>query len=116
MPTRTATPHARRFRPLLFLVAAVLVMLAIGSGITTGASDAPCKDAVAQAEATTASAATARPSPRAAASDDAGIPVGLDLELRVWKLRIEFPWLKSLPVRPGRSVVISLFEAPPATN
>jgi hypothetical protein len=117
MPTRTATSHARRFRPLLFLVAAVLVMLAIGSGITTGASDAPCKDAVAKAEATTASAATAaKSSPRAAATDDADVPVGLDLELRVWKLRIEFPWLKSLPVRPGRSVVISVFEAPPATN
>jgi hypothetical protein len=108
MPTRTATPHARRFRPLLFLVAAVLVMLAIGSGITTGASDAPCKDAVA------APAQAATPSP--APAKDADTPVGLDLELRVWKLRIEFPWLKSLPVRPGRSVVISLFEAPPATN
>jgi hypothetical protein len=126
MPTRTATPHARRFRPLLFLVAAVLVMLAIGSGITTGASDAPCKDAVAasdsQAPETVARGSLARnavapttPSP-AHADDDDDTPVGLDLELRVWKLRIEFPWLKSLPVRPGRSVVISLFEAPPATN
>jgi hypothetical protein len=110
MPTRTATPHARRFRPLLFLVAAVLVMLAIGSGITTGASDEPCKDAVA-----TPGAAKATASPTPAAADDT-TPVGLDLELRVWKLRIEFPWLKSLPVRPGRSVVISLFEAPPTTN
>ena len=43
-------------------------------------------------------------------------PDGLDLELRVWKLRIEFPWLKSLPVRPGRPIVISIFEAPAATN
>ena len=106
MPTRTATPHARRFRPLLFLVAAVLVMLAIGSGITTGASDAPCKEAVPP---------VAKASPAPAASD-ADTPVGLDLELRVWKLRIEFPWLKSLPVRPGRSVVISVFEAPATTN
>lgn len=110
MPTRTATPHARRFRPLLFLVAAVLVMLAIGSGITTGASDPPCKDVVTAK----AAAQAARPSPTAA-NDDA-TPAGIDLELRVWKLRIEFPWLKSLPVRPGRSIVISLFEAPPATN
>ena len=109
MPTRTATPHARRFRPLLFLVAVVLVMLAIGSGITTGASDPPCKDAVAS----TAAAAKASPAP--AMADDL-TPPGLDLELRVWKLRIEFPWLKSLPVRPGRSIVISVFEAPPATN
>jgi hypothetical protein len=108
MPTRTAIPHARRFRPLLFLVAAVLVMLAIGSGITTGASDAPCKDAVA------APAHAATPSP--APARDADTPVGLDLELRVWKLRIEFPWLKSLPIRPGRNIVISVFEAPAATN
>lgn len=106
MPTRTATPHARRFRPLLLLVAAVLVMLAIGSGITTGASDAPCKDAVAK---------TANASPRPAAHD-ADSPAGIDLELRVWKLRIEFPWLKSLPIRPGRNIVISVFEAPASTN
>lgn len=110
MPTRTATPHARRFRPLLFVTAAVLVMLAIGSGITTGASDPPCKDVPARAA---RAAAPARPS--SAVADDAA-PVGIDLELRVWKLRIEFPWLKSLPVRPGRSIVVSLFEAPPATN
>jgi hypothetical protein len=86
-------------------MAAVLVMLAIGTGITTGASDAPCKDAVAKAP---------KPSPARAATDDA--PSGLDLELRVWKLRIEFPWLKSLPIRPGRNIVISVFEAPAATN
>src|SRR5262245_16831056 len=107
MPTRTATPHARRFRPLLFSVAAVLVMLAIGSGITTGASDAPCKDAV------------ARPAHAAAvpaADSQATTPAGVDLELRVWKLRIEFPWLKSLPIRPGRNIVISVFEAPAATD
>jgi hypothetical protein len=110
MPTRTATPHARRFRPLLLLVAAVLVMLAIGSGITTGASDPPCKDPVASGTVAKA-ASTRRP-----ANDAADTPAGLDLELRVWKLRIEFPWLKSLPFRPGRNVVISVFEAPPATN
>jgi hypothetical protein len=109
MPTFTATPHARRFRPLLFVVAAVLVMLAIGTGVTTGASDPPCKDVVAKA------AGAAKASPAQAADDD-GTPLGLDLELRVWKLRIEFPWLKSLPVRPGRHIVISVFEAPAATN
>jgi len=111
MPTRTATPHARRFRPLLFLVAAVLVMLAIGSGITTGASDPPCKDAVAKP----AQAGQAANSSSTATAGDA-TPLGIDLELRVWKLRIEFPWLKSLPIRPGRSVRISIFEAPAATN
>jgi hypothetical protein len=112
MPTRTATPHARRFRPLLIFVAGVLVMLAIGSGISTGASDAPCKDGSAIAASRTARAAT----PAATSGTEDATPVGLDLELRVWKLRIEFPWLKSLPVRPGRSVVISIFEAPVAAN
>lgn len=107
MPTRNATPHARRFRPLLFVTAAVLVMLAIGSGITTGASDPPCKDVV---------AAKAAPSSSRAVADDDATKAGLDLELRVWKLRIEFPWLKSLPIRPGRHIVVSVFEAPAATN
>ena len=110
MPTRTATPHARRFRPLLFLVTAVLLMLAIGTGITTGASDPPCKDVPAKA-----ARAAAQAHPSHAAADDPG-PAGIDLELRVWKLRIEFPWLKSLPIRPGRNIVITVFEAPAATN
>jgi hypothetical protein len=97
-------------------VAGVLVMLAIGSGISTGASDAPCKDGSAIAASRTARAATAPPTPAATSGTEDATPVGLDLELRVWKLRIEFPWLKSLPVRPGRSVVISIFEAPVSTN
>jgi hypothetical protein len=117
MSTRTATPHARRFRPLLMLVAGVLVMLAIGSGISTGASDAPCKDgaAVAAASRPVPEASSPAAAPTVSRTEDV-TPTGLDLELRVWKLRIEFPWLKSLPVRPGRSVVVSIFEAPVATN
>ena len=60
-----------------------------------------------------AEGAKASPGP---AANGADTPAGLDLELRVWKLRIEFPWLKSLPIRPGRNIVISVFEAPAATN
>ncbi len=32
---------------------------------------------------------------------------GIDLELRILHVRIEFPWMKSLPVTPARHVVIS---------
>ena len=35
---------------------------------------------------------------------------GLDLEVRIWNVRIGFPWLKSLPVTPGRRIVVSLWE------
>jgi hypothetical protein len=35
---------------------------------------------------------------------------GVDLELRVLNLRIEFPWLKDLPITPGRRIVISWME------
>ena len=32
---------------------------------------------------------------------------GLDLEVRILNVRIEFPWLKTLPISPGRRIVIS---------
>ena len=107
MTTRRATPTAaRRFRPLLLLVVGVLAMLAVGSGILAGATDPPCKDAARpQADAGVISA-HARP----AAPPAADAPTGLDLEVRIWNLRIEFPWLKSLPLRPGRHIVVSIFE------
>jgi hypothetical protein len=34
---------------------------------------------------------------------------GIDLELRILHVSIEFPWLKALPVSFGRRIVISLF-------
>ena len=102
MTTRTYVPHARRFRPLLLMVAGLLVMLAVGSGILAGATDPPCKDTVhaAQMEAM----AQSRPALTAVQ------PAGVDLQVRIWKLRIEFPWLKSLPVRPAQHIVVSIFE------
>ena len=102
MTTRTHVSHARRFRPLLLLTAGILLMLAVGSGILAGATDPPCKDSVhaAQIEAQ----AHARPTLTAVQ------PTGVDLELRIWRLRIEFPWLKSLPVRPAQHIVVSIFE------
>lgn len=106
MTSRCATPTARRFRPLLVLVTGVLAMLAIGSGILlAGATDAPCKDAARTHTTAGASTHTALATPATDAR-----PTGLDLEVRIWNLRIEFPWLKSLPLRPGRHIVVSIFE------
>jgi hypothetical protein len=36
---------------------------------------------------------------------------GIDLELRVLNLRIEFPWMKTLPITPGRHIVITLLSS-----
>lgn len=33
---------------------------------------------------------------------------GLDLQVRVGRLRIEFPWMRTLPIAPGRRIVISI--------
>jgi hypothetical protein len=131
MPTRsTSIPHARRYRPLLLLTAGLLLMLAVGSGILlAGTSTAPCKDAAATEESAAALSredasrtpvtgarmtrlVTAAPHAASFGDDDEDVaPTGVDLQVRVWTLRIEFPWLKSLPVRPGRQIVVSIFAA-----
>jgi hypothetical protein len=102
MTIGTTTPHARRYRPLLVFVVGLLMTLALGSGISRGAWDPPCKDAATPVKA----AHAATPADRAAAEPR----TGLDLEVRIWNVRIEFPWLKSLPLRPGRHIVVSIFE------
>jgi hypothetical protein len=102
MTTRTDVPHARRFRPLLLMVAGLLVMLAVGSGILAGATDPPCKDTV--------HAAQVEARAQARTTLTAVQPTGVDLQVRIWKLRIEFPWLKALPVRPAQHIVVSIFE------
>jgi hypothetical protein len=38
---------------------------------------------------------------------------GIDLELRVLNVRIEFPWLKNLPISPGHRLVIAWFPTSP---
>lgn len=35
---------------------------------------------------------------------------GVDLEVRVWRLRVGFPWLKYLPITPGRRIVIAIWS------
>jgi hypothetical protein len=37
---------------------------------------------------------------------------GLDLQVRILHVRIEFPWMKSLPITPGRRIVISWLTEP----
>jgi hypothetical protein len=118
MPTHTTRLHVRRSghpRRLLLLASGLmmglLVMLAVGS-VLAGASDPPCKDQATSAVFPTSHehavpAAASRASGREA---DGPGSTGVDLELRVGHLRIEFPWLKSLPVNPGRRIVISLFS------
>jgi len=64
-------------------------------------------------------AATAWATPVKAAQPEAVRPLpeyvttGVDLEVRIWNVRIEFPWLKTLPVTPGRHIVVSLWETEP---
>jgi hypothetical protein len=36
---------------------------------------------------------------------------GLDLEIRVGRLRIEFPWMRSLPVTPARRIVVTIMPS-----
>jgi hypothetical protein len=47
------------------------------------------------------------------ASRDAEQPTsrGIDLELRIFNLRIEFPWMKALPITPGHHIVITVLSA-----
>jgi hypothetical protein len=111
-----SVPRTRRLPSLLWL--ATMLLAAI---VATGDSmQARCPDQKAGGSAWTMSAATpAVTAPAAVAGApqaEAGRPVstslttGLDLEVRIWNVRIGFPWLKSLPVTPGRRIVVSLWE------
>jgi hypothetical protein len=120
MPTDiTSSPVRRSGHPRRLLLLAgglmmgLLVTLAVGIGVS-GASDPPCKDEATGAVLSTShghgrtqAAASTR---RSARDSDGPTSTGLDLELRIGHLRIEFPWLKSLPLSPGRHIVISLFD------
>lgn len=55
--------------------------------------------------------ATSVPAPAAdvpRALPEAAPSTGLDLEVRIGRIHIEFPWLKALPISPGRHVVLEL--------
>jgi hypothetical protein len=112
MSTRITVPHPRRLESLFWLAAALLVSLAL-SGAPTHASRCPDQDrraAAASGPAATPAAAKSAPMADADRPHTDSASTGLDLEVRIWNVRIEFPWLKSLPLTPGRHVVLSLFE------
>jgi hypothetical protein len=117
MTTRNKVSSARRIHSVLW-IAAMLLLSVVASGKSMQASRCPDQKSAAGAWATMAAAPVAT-SP--AAQADAGLPdggrpvpadvtTGLDLEVRIWNVRIGFPWLKSLPVTPGRHIVVSLWE------
>ena len=82
----------RRFVLNRLTVAFLALALAVVAVTPGGTTPAPCPEP--------ARTATARePQPKS----------GIDLTLRVWNLRVEFPWMRSLPVTPGHHIVISLF-------
>ncbi len=122
----TIASRAHRLRSLPWLIAALIVSLAL-TDRPTHASRCPsldrttpeATDAQEPAPTPTPTAVKAATVPPAAADlrqpgDDAS--TGLDLEVRIFNVRIEFPWLKSLPVTPGRHVVLSLFETDSDAN
>jgi hypothetical protein len=118
MTTRNKVSSARRIHSILW-IAAMLLLSVVASGKSMQASRCPDQKSGAGAWATMATATPVASSPAAQADAglrDRGRPVpadvttGLDLEVRIWNVRIGFPWLKSLPVTPGRHVVVSLWE------
>ena len=120
MTTHIKIPRAHRLRPVLGIVA-MLVVSVVVSGKSTFASRCPEQKpvqkvavaAVARANVAHAAVAPARVVWHDAERDDESVSTGLDLEVRIWNVRIGFPWLKSLPLTPGRRVVLSLWETDP---
>jgi hypothetical protein len=116
MTTRNQVPRAHRIRSVLGIAAMLLASL-VASGKST---QARCPDQkAAQTPWTVAAAAPSPAAPLVASQAEAVRPLsvsgsaGLDLEVRIWNVRIGFPWLKSLPVTPGRRIVVSLWETEP---
>jgi hypothetical protein len=84
----------------------MLLVSVLASGDAIQASrcpDQPQKAAATHETARADRAGVARPVP-------VSFTTGLDLEVRILNVRIGFPWLKSLPVTPGRRIVVSLWE------
>ncbi len=91
----------------------MLLVSVVVSGKSTLASRCPeqkPRQTAAVAAAVQAHVAQAAAQARAAWHDAESVSTGLDLEVRIWNVRIGFPWLKSLPLTPGRRIVLSLWE------
>lgn len=141
MSTRPSPLRPRRYQPLLALVAGLLLALAASGtpGLAVPAAglgdlselrdERPCAGSSAgPVEASVSTRLADVPPVRAlsmvsadvsgdaaAASRDelpaAEASTGLDLEVRIGRIHIEFPWLKALPISPGRHVVLELMPA-----
>jgi hypothetical protein len=120
MTTNSVSPPSasrrRRLPPFLWLATMLLAAM-----VATGDSmQARCPDQKGSGSAWTAAAATPEGARQAVLVDapqaeawrptPTSVATGLDLEVRIWNVRIGFPWLKSLPVTPGRRIVVSLWE------
>jgi hypothetical protein len=130
MLTGPSDPRLRRYRPLLALAAGLLIALVATSGAIalaerdsersakncSGSSSSP--DATASSTAAVTHASLHEETEAAASTADTSAPAndddastGLDLEVRIGRIRVEFPWLKTLPISPGRHVVFTLLPS-----
>jgi hypothetical protein len=100
-PPRVSRP--RRLSSLLWLATMLLAAVVVSGN----SMQARCPDQKAVAAVTAASVAPQVPAGRLLT---ASATTGVDLEVRILNVRIGFPWLKSLPVTPGRRIVVSLWE------
>ena len=112
MTTRNIVPRVPRLS-ILWVAALLLATVVATSSATIQASRCPDQKSPAGAWTAMAAAHTASQEAARAETDrasQASANTGLDLEVRIWNVRIGFPWLKSLPVTPGRRIVVSLWE------
>lgn len=97
--------RASRFRPGLLLGAFLLLLAVVASMPVTSRAD--CRPV--PASAWHVEAATIPPEP--VGGGVAARSRGVDLEVRLLNVRIEFPWLARLPITPARRIVISWMAA-----
>jgi hypothetical protein len=111
MTTRINVSRAHRVSSAMWIVVMLLVSSVV-SGRTIQASR--CQDQkVSQLPGTVSVQTMAQAGSGRALTDALSASAGVDLEVRIWNVRIGFPWLKSLPLTPGRRIVVSLWDADP---
>jgi hypothetical protein len=97
----------RRFAVERFTIALLAIALMTMAVVPGGTSPVPCPD---RALAAVPVSGATIPPPIGLDPEEPRRPLkGIDLSLRVWNLRVEFPWMRSLPISPGHHIVISLF-------
>jgi hypothetical protein len=111
MTTRSNVSRRQRIQSAIWLVVMLLVS-GVVSGKSIQASRCPQQQKTGVAVTTLLAAQTTAAERAADRSETPFLSssTGVDLEVRIWNVRIGFPWLKSLPVTPGRRIVVSLWE------